>query len=192
MKYNKVLTMIAVLITSSFLGLGFNGSSTLKAAEKKVTAQVYPIVSADKPVGNKAGDFVWQNGTKSVKFSEFTKGKYVLLNFWGTWCPPCRKELPDLIAISKEMKNKKLIVIGVAMENSRSAEEAQKTVNDFWLSKGLSYPVIVGNGDIANAYGGINAVPTTFLINKKGEIVATIQGGRSKEAFMAEINKMMK
>jgi thiol-disulfide isomerase/thioredoxin len=192
MKYNRIIAVIAILIVSTFFGKGLNGNSDLSAAENKTATKVYQLVSADKPIGKKAGDFVWQNGAKQVKFSEFTKGKYVLLNFWGTWCPPCRRELPDLIAIAKEMENKGLLVVGVAMENSRTAEEAFKTVASFWESKQLYYPVVVGNGDLADAYGGITAVPSTFLINKKGEIVASFQGGRSKEQFMEEINKMMK
>lgn len=192
MKYNKNIAVIAILIATSFFGGGFNGNNDLKAAEKKNAVKVYQLVSADKPIGNKAGDFVWQNGAKQVKFSEFTKGKYVLLNFWGTWCPPCRRELPDLVSIAKEMENKGLIVIGAALENSRSESEALKTVSNFWESNKLHYTNVIGTGDLADAYGGISAVPSTFLINKKGEIVATIKGGRSKEQFMDEINKMMK
>lgn len=192
MKYNKIIAVMAILIVSTFFGRGLNGSSDLKAAEKNISAKVYSLVSADKPVGKKAGDFVWQNDSKKVRFSEFTKGKYVLLNFWGTWCPPCRRELPDLVSIAKEMQSKGLVVIGAALENSRSESEALKTVTNFWESNKLHYTNVIGNGDLANAYGGISAVPSTFLINNKGEIVASIKGRRSKEQFMEEINKMMK
>jgi thiol-disulfide isomerase/thioredoxin len=167
--------------------------NTANVAEiQKSTAKVYPLYSAEKPIGKKAGDFVWEENGKQIRFSEFTKDKYVLLNFWGTWCPPCRRELPDLVSIAKEMESKGLIVMGAALERTQSTSEAIDIVSKFWDSQKLYYPVVIANGELANAYGGINAVPTTFLINKKGEIVKSIEGGRSKEDFMNEINIMMK
>lgn len=155
-------------------------------------AKVYPFVSVQQPVGKKAPDFLWNINGNNVRFSEFTKGKYVLLNFWGTWCPPCRAELPDLITISKEMADKNLMVIGIALERSQSVNEAIGLVSQFWDNIQMNYPVIIGTNELTDAFGGINAVPTTFLVNNSGEIVSRFEGGRTKEAFMDEINKMMK
>ena len=157
----------------------------------KGNAKVFPATAGQRAVGKKAPDFSWKQDGKEVKFSEFTKDKYVLLNFWGTWCPPCRRELPDLVAISKEMESKGVQVIGIALERTQDMNEALQLVSEFWQKEALHYPVIIGIGDIVNAYGGINAVPTTFLINKKGDIVTSFEGSRSKEGFMEEINKMM-
>jgi thiol-disulfide isomerase/thioredoxin len=193
------------LIILAIMGLSFitlNSCSKEQAESKldnqnakdiqKIPAKVFPLVSSEKPVGKKAGDFIWEQNGKQVRFSEFTKDKYVLLNFWGTWCPPCRRELPDLVAIAKEMESKGLVVIGAALERAQTMNEALDIVSSFWESKQLFYPVIISTPELANAYGGINAVPTTFLINNKGEIVNSFEGGRSKEEFMIEINKMMK
>lgn len=155
-------------------------------------AKVYLLSSVDKANGKIAADFSWMQDGKQIKFSEFAKDKYVLLNFWGTWCPPCRRELPDLVAIAKELENKNFAVLGIALERSEVPSEAQAGVAEFWTKNSLYYPVIIGNGEIAESYGGISAVPTTFLINNKGEIVTMIEGSRSKEEFLAEINKMMK
>jgi len=154
--------------------------------------KVFMLISAAKPVGKKAGDFVWSQNGQQVRFSEYTKGKYVLLNFWGTWCPPCRRELPDLVSVAKEMEPKGLVVIGAALERTQDVNEALNTVAEFWKSNQLYYPVVIGTGELADAYGGIEAVPTTFLINNKGEIVKSIEGARSKEDFITEINLMMK
>jgi thiol-disulfide isomerase/thioredoxin len=167
-----------------------NSSSTNEVQRTK--ANVYQLISSENPVGKKAGDFVWEQDGKQVRFSEYTKGKFVLLNFWGTWCPPCRRELPDLVSVAKEMESKGLVVIGAALERTQSKDEALEIVSKFWVSNQLYYPIIIASGELANAYGGINAVPTTFLINNKGEIVKSFEGGRSKEDFMSEINKMMK
>lgn len=168
-----------------------NQKETAATTSAKSNTKVFPLVSNDKPQGKKAGDFVWKQDGKEVRFSEFTKDKYVLLNFWGTWCPPCRRELPDLISIAKEMEGKSLVVMGAAMERSQSMNEAMQVVSEFWESQQLYYPVVIGTQGLAEAYGGIQAYPTTFLINKNGEIVASLEGSRSKEVFMAEINKMM-
>jgi thiol-disulfide isomerase/thioredoxin len=170
------------------------GTTTEVKKETSISSavKVYPSVSAEKPVGKLAADFTWNENGKTVKFSEFTKGKYVLLNFWGTWCPPCRRELPDLVAISKEMESKNLVVLGVALEQVQTMNEAVNVVSNFWTKNGLSYPIVIGSGELAEAYGGIEAVPSTFLINTKGEIVQKIVGGRDKAGFMAELSKMMK
>jgi thiol-disulfide isomerase/thioredoxin len=165
---------------------------TSQSDAPKVVAQVYPLISAEAPKNNMAADFVWDQNGKQVRFSEFTKGKFVLLNFWGTWCPPCRRELPDLEQIAAEIGNKNLVVIGVAMERTNSMTEALSGVSTFWVTNQMNYPVIIGTGDLFDAYGGIEAVPTTFMIDDKGKIVNSIQGARTKAEFDIELNKMMK
>ena len=202
MNYYKIIAILVVFVSSYFLGSCSNENKDVKTKGNqnssfinetpKAPAKVYPFVSSEKPVGKKAGDFVWQQDGKQIRFSEYTKGKFVLLNFWGTWCPPCRRELPDLVSIAKEMESKGLIVIGAALERSSSMDEALETVSGFWQKQQLYYPVVIATGELAEAYGGINGVPTTFLINSKGEIVTSFEGGRSKEDFMTEINKVMK
>lgn len=202
MKSYKIIAILAVLFSTLLFTSCGKEEKEIKDTDTKInaimneaakaSAKVYPVISNEKPEGKKAGDFVWKENGKEVRFSEFTKGKYVLLNFWGTWCPPCRRELPDLVSIAKDMSNKNFVVIGAAMEQTRDLDEALGTVTDFWVNNSIYFPVVVGTPELAIAYGGINAVPTSFLINDKGEIVNTLEGGRSKEDFMNEINKMMK
>jgi thiol-disulfide isomerase/thioredoxin len=202
MLFKKIGILFVLIMSLAFINSCNKESKDVKVSENQNSAsipstskadiRVYPTISNDAASGNKAADFTWDQNGKQVKFSEFTKGKFVLLNFWGTWCPPCRRELPDLVAISKEMESKGLIVMGVALERAPSMNEALNIVSTFWDKNQLYYPVVIGTGDLASAYGGINAVPTTFLINDKGEIVNTIEGSRSKEGFMQEISKMMK
>jgi cytochrome c-type biogenesis protein len=196
MKRQYIIKSALILILSLFLAVSCSKENEEKAnnnqSQNPVTAKVYPIVSADKHSGNLASDFAWMQDGKQVKFSDYTKDKYVFLNFWGTWCPPCRGEIPDIIQIAKEMESKGLVVIGIALERTNSMEDAKATVTDFWTNKKMGYPVIVGSMEITEAYGGISSVPTTFLINKKGEIVQTISGAKTKEEFMAEIKDLMK
>ena len=197
-KYLKYLAL--ALFTFSALSVcscskgeeGKEGSASKIDHSSTQPAKVFPVVRSGKAQAKKAADFTWTENGKEVNFSDYTKGKYVFLNFWGTWCPPCRREIPDIALLAKEMQDKNLCVIGVALERTDNVNEAIRGVSEFWNSKQMGYPVVIGTTDLTVAYGGIEAVPTTFLIDNKGNIVNTIQGAMSKEAFMAEINKMMK
>ncbi len=146
-------------------------------------------VSPAKP-GNLV-DFTWKQDGKEIKFSDYVRGKIVLLNFWGTWCPPCRREIPDLIEVNQESEGKDFVVVGITLE--RDVVNAEQNVKDFATQKGLKYLNIIDKDQsIARAYGGINAVPTTFIIDKKGRIVETLVGARMKQDFIDAINRARK
>ncbi len=155
------------------------------------TAEVYIVKEVMKSKSKKPSDFTWIDGGKEISFSEYTKGKTVFLNFWGTWCPPCRKEIPAIIKIGKEQNPKDFVIIGIALEHS-SVSVAEKKVRKYANSKGINYiNIIDDNKKIANAYGGIQAVPSTFLIDKKGNIAEKIIGGRSYSSFMKSLKKVL-
>ena len=142
-------------------------------------------VSKDK---NTAPNFTWtENGTK--KSLNDLKGKVVLLNFWATWCGPCKKEMPDLSKISEELKDKNFQMLGINVFQQASAPK----IEDFLKTNPVSYPMIDGNDELVKAFASasgndLSAVPTTFIL-KDGKFVETIVGGRDKEAFMKLINK---
>jgi len=94
------------------------------------------------------------------------KGKWVLVNYWATWCPPCLEEIPDLIALNENKKNN-LVVIGVAMDY-RSA----KQVTDFADGLLVDYPIVLGNPQIVSQIGPVQGLPTTYLFNPEGKMVA--------------------
>jgi thiol-disulfide isomerase/thioredoxin len=96
-------------------------------------------------------------------------GKWVLVNFWAPWCPPCLKEMPDLDAMQQQHKD--LQVIGVAvMYGSR------KEVMDIVNKKSISYPIVLGNEDTAADFGGLNGIPTSFLYSPSGKLVDHLDG----------------
>ena len=89
------------------------------AKDEKTSGEVYTLKSVSKATKGKAIDFTWNDGKKDVSFSQYTRGKVVFLNFWGTWCGPCRREIPDIIQISKDLKDKDFVVVGIALENNQ-------------------------------------------------------------------------
>ena len=110
------------------------------------------------------------------------KGKVVLLNFWATWCPPCRTEIPDLIALQKKYADDGVVVVGVSLDETGSS-----AVKSFVAKNGINYPVVMGDQRTASAYGGITAIPTTFVIDRGGKVVGEIQGGADLAGFEAAI-----
>lgn len=134
------------------------------------------------PPGTDAADFSLKDlNNKEIKLSNY-RGKVVLLNFWATWCPPCVKEIPDLIKVQQTYKSKGLEIIGVSMDTG-SEDDIKKFVKRFEIN----YPVVVGDLKIVNDYGNISAIPTTFFIDRTGKVQTQVQGGLTTE----EIEKII-
>jgi len=148
-----------------------------------IVEQVYPAS------GNRAADFVWNEGGKRVRFSELARGRVVLLNFWATWCGPCRREIPELIELQRELDGKKFLLLGVSLD--QGVDAAQK-VRSFLEQRGVSYPNVLGNFELARAYSDIAAIPTTFIIDANGNIVDRIVGARTKEQFLQSVRRVLK
>jgi peroxiredoxin len=120
---------------------------------------------------------------KSVSLSDF-KGKVVILDFWATWCPPCKKEIPDFIELQKQYGSQGVQIVGIALDQPDK-------VKAFVQQNGINYPVLLGNDAITVKYGGIDGIPTTFVIDKKGKIINRFEGFRPKSVFEGEIKKLL-
>lgn len=153
---------------------------------------LFKIEKVDKSSGKKvAPNFTWTENGKEMSLKDM-KGKVVLVNLWATWCKPCIKEMPDLSAISEELKDKDFKMIGLNVFQ----QNGSKKVEDFLATNPVSYTILDGNQEVVDALSEadgalVEAVPTTFLIDKNGKIVETIIGGRSKETFLTSINKYL-
>lgn len=111
------------------------------------------------------------------------KGKWVLVNYWATWCPPCLEEIPDLIALHENKKNN-LVVIGVAMDY-----RDPKQVIDFAEGLFVDYPIVLGNAKVVSQIGPIQGLPTTYLYNPKGKMVAQQVGAITRAMVESYIAK---
>jgi thiol-disulfide isomerase/thioredoxin len=137
--------------------------------------------SAPDALGSKAP--VWElkdlDG-KLVKSSDFD-GKVVILDFWATWCPPCKAEIPGFIELQKKYGEKGLVVVGVSLD-----EGGISVVKQFINQFGINYPIVMGNIKTMEDFGG-KAIPTTFIIDRGGKIVAKHVGFAPKQTFENEI-----
>lgn len=113
------------------------------------------------------------------------KGKVVLVNFFATWCPPCRKEVPELIELYKTYKNKNVEFIGIAIDDNGA-----EAVAPFAEKININYPLYLTTQDLNNIYK-VDAVPTTFLFDKNGKLVQTITGYVEGSELSRMINMML-
>jgi len=113
------------------------------------------------------------------------RGKVVLLNFWATWCPPCRDEIPELIELSKRFKDR-LQIVGVSMDDAPPDEVLQ-----FARNMGMDYPIVMGSRTLSMEYGGVPALPTSFLVNTDGRIVQKHEGLYPIDLYDSEVRSLL-
>jgi peroxiredoxin len=122
---------------------------------------------------------------KPVKLSDF-RGKVVLLNFWATWCEPCRLEIPWFIDLQQVYKDHAFVVLGVSMD-----DDGWDSVKPFLLANKLNYRVVIGTEEVSAKYGGIESLPTTFIIDREGRIAAVHPEMVSKSVYQNDILKLL-
>lgn len=128
---------------------------------------------------------------KQLNLAEFNSilkshaGKVVLVNFFATWCPPCRKEVPELISISNEYKDKNLVIIGISVD-----ENGEEAVAPFSKQVGFNYPVFLTTSELNSSFN-IDAVPQIFLYDKTGKLIANLKGYVESKELKAMIDKLL-
>lgn len=147
-------------------------------------------VGADNAPGSEGSVApVWKlqdlNG-KTVGSDDF-KGKVVILDFWATWCPPCRAEIPGLIDLQKAYGKQGLMVVGVSVDQGGT-----DVIKPFVEKFGMNYPVLVADDKVQQAFGGFDAIPVTLVIDRQGRIVKRHLGLTEKDEFEAEIKPLLK
>ncbi len=124
---------------------------------------------------------------KKVSLNDY-KGRVIILNFWATWCAPCRAEMPSLEGLYRSFKDKGLVVIGVSVDSS------ERTVSSFVRGKGLSFPILLDKEkEVAFDSYGVVGLPVTFIIDRSGVIVEKVFGERQwdSEEIKRKIKKLL-
>jgi peroxiredoxin len=162
-----VVVVAGLLIMAKFRG-SLPGGSTRPVATK----------------GHSAPDFVLTDlQGHNVKLSDL-RGKAVVLNFWATWCPPCKQEIPWFVDIQKRYGSQGLQVVGVSMDDGD-----QKDVAKFAAENSINYPVLLGKEKVAEQYGGIDYLPTTFYIDRSGVVMDRVFGQPGREEIEQNVKR---
>ncbi len=122
---------------------------------------------------------------KTLRLSDL-RGKAVLLNFWATWCGPCKIEMPWFVDLQKQYGSQGLQIVGVAMDDA-----SKEDIGKFAKEMGVNYPILIGKETVGDQYGGVPALPETFLISRDGKIVDKIIGLRGKADIEEAVKKAL-
>ena len=180
----SVLRLSTVVLTALLVGCFVQSCSnwSWEGATRSVSAA---SVKPDKD-RKAAPDFTLKDADgKAVHLSDY-KGKVVLLDFWATWCGPCKIEIPWFMDMQRKNKDKGFEVLGIAMD-----DEGWEVVKPFLADLGVNYRVVIGTDSTADRYGGVDALPTTFLIDRSGKIAAVHVGRASKRDFEDGIQELL-
>ena len=137
-------------------------------------------------VGSGAPAFTLANLDGKAVSSDTFKGKVVILDFWATWCPPCREEIPHLVRLQSKYRGQGLEVVGLALDAGGA-----KDVRPFAEEHGVNYTMLIGNEDVTKAYGNISMIPTTFVIDRNGKIAHRFVGQVAPEVFEQAVQPLL-
>jgi thiol-disulfide isomerase/thioredoxin len=114
--------------------------------------------------------------------SEDLKGKVVVVDFWATWCPPCREEIPGYIELQKTYAAQGVVIVGISLDQG-----GPEVVKPFAAKYGINYPLVMGDEAVVAAFGGVEGIPTTFLIDRSGQIRDRKVGMEAKADYERKI-----
>ena len=156
----------------------------------KPTVGIGQVVTVGAGGADLAPDFSWKGSDGTVHNLKDYRGQVVMINFWGTWCPPCRHELPDLVKVRNDNAANGFEVIGIAVNEEPTEDMTiEQHLLSFSREHNLTYPIVLASEELVAAFGEINAVPTTFVINKDGKIVDRMVGLKTEAEFSSALAK---
>lgn len=150
-------------------------------------ATVSPTTGFVKPTDRAmAPDFTLNDAEgEPIKLSAY-RGTVVLLNFWATWCVPCRQEIPWFVEFQRSNRQRGFAVLGVSMD-----EGGWRSVRPFLENRHVNYPVMIGSDEVAARFGGLDALPLTLIIDRSGRVATVHAGLCTKEEYERDINSVL-
>lgn len=169
-----------IIIIAAVLALG--GGIAVRHFLSSPAAQDSPSASAPLP------DFSFPDASGKVRRGGEWRGKILILNFWATWCPPCREEIPEFITLQKQYGDKGLQFVGIAIEE-------REPVDEYLQSIAINYPILIGGDDaiaLSQQMGNvINAVPFTVVVDREGRIIHRQPGEFSRDRILEIITPLL-
>ena len=176
MKRDPVILIVIAVVISLILVFGIQKIRQTRVPE------------AGQLQGRLAPDFgLMSLDGKIVKLSAF-RGKAVLVNFWATWCEPCKIEVPWFVELQKQYGPQGLQVLGISVDDFPSDTE---DIGDFTKKMNINYPILIGEEGVEDQYGGIPYLPSTFYIDREGKVVGRIFGLVSRSEIESYIQKAL-
>ncbi len=176
------LGLIALTIGAFIIAILVRGgawSCSIASAPAAMTAET-DLIRA------KAPDFTLKGlSGEDISLSDFT-GKVVVVSFWATWCGPCRAEIPSFVKLRDQYHDKGFEIIGISVDGDDTGEVAE-----FARRFKISYPIVMGTMETIKSYGPINAIPTTFIIDRKGKVHSRYLGMLSFEELESEVKDLL-
>jgi cytochrome c biogenesis protein CcmG/thiol:disulfide interchange protein DsbE len=210
------MAVIASLVVLAVVLVGFGAARERRAesaagpmAVTHAAPQNVKAQTSDSAAGNASDDTPADSGDDSANVIRFVRdpspappfllndldgdvistaayhGKVVLINFWATWCPPCREEIPEMIGLAKKFSGN-LQIIGVSMDDDPASE-----VRAFARGQNMNYPIVMGSDKLSEEYGGVDALPTTFVLDTNGRVVQKHMGVYPEEVYDREIRALL-
>jgi peroxiredoxin len=175
-KRDPVVIIVVAMVVTVMLVFGFQMA--------RRTGRGVSAVPSIK--GQTAPDFTLESlDGKTVHLSDF-RGKGVLLNFWATWCQPCKIEMPWFAELQKQYGPQGLQIVGIAMDDA-----SPKEIGEFAHDLGVNYPILVGKEAVGDAYGGVQFLPATFYIGRDGKVVDKVFGLKGRGEIEENIKKAL-
>jgi cytochrome c biogenesis protein CcmG/thiol:disulfide interchange protein DsbE len=179
MKFKSII-LCGIIVVAAVLIYG--GLRRSKAGESQAVT-----LSSTNLQNKKSPDFELKSlDGRTVKLSDF-RGKAVLLNFWATYCGPCRVEMPWLRDIYKQYQAQGLEIVGVSMDDDGEKQQ----VTDFVREINVNYTILMGNHSVGDAYGGARFLPQTFFIDRDGKVTGSAVGMKGKTEFENAVKQLL-
>jgi peroxiredoxin len=151
--------------------------------------RLWPQVAAALAVGagtQEAPTFALQTLEGETVSLESLRGQVVLVNFWATWCPPCRLEMPGFERVYRDKQEQGFTIVGISTDRTGPG-----TVREFLEARGITFPVAMASGQVVRDFGGVRALPTSFLIDRQGRVRHQVSGIFAEPALRLAVDRLL-
>jgi thiol-disulfide isomerase/thioredoxin len=187
-KRNLLFVLLVIVAVTALLFFGKRMSHEGQASANASSSSAFHPATQGPDKGSLAPDFdlkVLDSGGKTMKLSSL-RGKAVIVDFWATYCGPCKVEMPWFVELQKKYGPEGLQIVGVAIDDA-----GEKAISDFTKKMGINYPILIGTEKVADQYGGLDGLPTTFFLDRSGKIIDRQLGLISESTIVDNIKKSL-